>query len=184
MILSCCQSRTRPLKRSTASWKPVKNAPRWRLSSILQPASFDTLMPRTLATASVGRLLHHAHLARPARPSPDAAIIDHQSDRRRRQRTTASHALPTPRYAFVAQETCCGMVAISTHRSPPEPVHTFILQHHYDPSARITPPILEEPMGPALSDRAFSNEEGMHPTRMERPLTHQIHQDRTHISCL
>lgn len=121
MILSCCQSRTRPLKRSTASWKPVKNAPRWRLSSILQPASFDTLMPRTLATASVGRLLHHAHLARPARPSPDAAIIDHQSDRRRRQRTTASHALPTPRYAFVAQETCCGMVATSTHRSPPNP---------------------------------------------------------------
>lgn len=32
------------------------------LSSNLHPASFDTLMPKTLATATVDRLLHHAHL--------------------------------------------------------------------------------------------------------------------------
>lgn len=32
------------------------------LSSNIHPASFDTLMPKTLATATVDRLLHHAHL--------------------------------------------------------------------------------------------------------------------------
>lgn len=32
------------------------------LSSNLHPAAFDTLMPKTLATATVDRLLHHAHL--------------------------------------------------------------------------------------------------------------------------
>jgi DNA replication protein DnaC len=28
----------------------------------LHPAGFDTIMPKTLATAAVDRLLHHAHL--------------------------------------------------------------------------------------------------------------------------
>jgi DNA replication protein DnaC len=32
------------------------------LSSNLHPAGFDELMPKTLATATVDRLLHHAHL--------------------------------------------------------------------------------------------------------------------------
>jgi len=32
------------------------------LSSNLHPAAFDELMPKTLATATVDRLLHHAHL--------------------------------------------------------------------------------------------------------------------------
>lgn len=32
------------------------------VSSNLHPAGFDTLMPKTLATATVDRLLHHAHL--------------------------------------------------------------------------------------------------------------------------
>ena len=32
------------------------------VSSNLHPASFDELMPKTLATATVDRLLHHAHL--------------------------------------------------------------------------------------------------------------------------
>jgi len=32
------------------------------LSSNLHPASFDELMPKTLATATVDRLLHHAHI--------------------------------------------------------------------------------------------------------------------------
>lgn len=32
------------------------------LSSNLHPAGFDELMPKTLATATVDRLLHHAHV--------------------------------------------------------------------------------------------------------------------------
>jgi hypothetical protein len=32
------------------------------VSSNLHPAGFDTIMPKTLATAAVYRLLHHAHL--------------------------------------------------------------------------------------------------------------------------
>ena len=35
------------------------------LSSNLHPAAFDELMPKTLATATVDRLLHHAHVCRP-----------------------------------------------------------------------------------------------------------------------
>ncbi len=31
------------------------------VSSNLHPAGFDELMPKTLATATVDRLLHHAH---------------------------------------------------------------------------------------------------------------------------
>jgi len=36
------------------------------VSGNLHPSSFDELMPRTLATATVGRLLHHAHLCQTA----------------------------------------------------------------------------------------------------------------------
>ena len=32
------------------------------MTSNLHPAGFDTIMPKTLATATVDRLLHHAHL--------------------------------------------------------------------------------------------------------------------------
>ena len=32
------------------------------MSSNLHPAGFDELMPKTLATATVDRLLHHAHI--------------------------------------------------------------------------------------------------------------------------
>ena len=32
------------------------------ISSNLHPAAYDELMPKTLATATVDRLLHHAHL--------------------------------------------------------------------------------------------------------------------------
>ena len=32
------------------------------LSSNLHPSGFDELMPKTLATATVDRLMHHAHL--------------------------------------------------------------------------------------------------------------------------
>lgn len=50
---------------------------------------------------------------------------------------------------------------LQQHTDTPAPVHTFIQQHHYDPAARIKPPLVEEPIGPALYDRAFSNEEGI-----------------------
>ena len=39
------------------------------LTSNLHPAGFDTIMPKTLATASVDRLLHHAHLIATEGPS-------------------------------------------------------------------------------------------------------------------
>ena len=32
------------------------------MTSNIHPSGFETIMPTTLATASVGRLLHHAHL--------------------------------------------------------------------------------------------------------------------------
>ena len=32
------------------------------VTSNLHPSGFDTIMPKTLATAAVDRLLHHAHL--------------------------------------------------------------------------------------------------------------------------
>ncbi|AZL04610.1 ATP-binding protein [Brevibacterium aurantiacum] len=32
------------------------------ISSNLHPSAFDQLMPKTVATATVDRLLHHAHL--------------------------------------------------------------------------------------------------------------------------
>ena len=50
------------------------------ISSNLHPAGFDELMPKTLATATVDRLLHHAHVCQTTgessacpRPSPDTA---------------------------------------------------------------------------------------------------------------
>jgi DNA replication protein DnaC len=32
------------------------------VTSNIYPSGFDTMMPKTLATATVDRLLHHAHL--------------------------------------------------------------------------------------------------------------------------
>jgi DNA replication protein DnaC len=39
------------------------------VTSNLHPAGFDTIMPKTLATATVDRLLHHAHLVATEGPS-------------------------------------------------------------------------------------------------------------------
>ena len=39
------------------------------ISSNLHPAAFDELMPKTLATATVDRLLHHAHVCQTHRYS-------------------------------------------------------------------------------------------------------------------
>ena len=49
---------------------------------------------------------------------------------------------------------------LQQHTDTPAPVHAFIEQQHYDPGVR-TKPISEEPIGPALYDRAFSTEEGI-----------------------
>lgn len=49
---------------------------------------------------------------------------------------------------------------LQQHTEAPAPVHTFIQPQHYDPTARVTP-ITEEPIGPALYDRAFTDEEGI-----------------------
>ena len=42
---------------------PLAVVPRWD-SSNLHPSGFDELMPKTLVTATVDRLLHHAHLCK------------------------------------------------------------------------------------------------------------------------
>src|ERR1017187_5607862 len=42
---------------------PLAVVPRW-VSSNLHPSGFDELMPKTLVTATVDRLLHHAHLCK------------------------------------------------------------------------------------------------------------------------
>ena len=39
------------------------------VTSNIHPAGFDTIMPKTLATGSVDRLLHHAHLVVTEGPS-------------------------------------------------------------------------------------------------------------------
>jgi len=49
---------------------------------------------------------------------------------------------------------------LQQHTETPAPVHTFIQPHHHDPNAQVQP-IIEEPIGPALYDRAFSTEEGI-----------------------
>lgn len=49
---------------------------------------------------------------------------------------------------------------LQQHTEAPAPVHTFIQPEHYNPAARVQP-ITEEPIGPALYDRAFSTEEGI-----------------------
>ena len=62
MTSACSRSPTTPPKGSTgSSTPPTRNAPS-RCRSNLHPAGFDELMPKTLATATVDRLLHHAHV--------------------------------------------------------------------------------------------------------------------------
>ena len=58
----CSRSAPTPPKGSTASSTPPTRAVPSRSRSNLHPPGFDELMPKTLATATVDRLLHHAHL--------------------------------------------------------------------------------------------------------------------------
>jgi DNA replication protein DnaC len=54
------------------------------LSSNIHPAGFDELMPKTIATATVERLLHHAHVL----------ITDGQDSYRLAQATAGKGVLP------------------------------------------------------------------------------------------
>jgi hypothetical protein len=73
------QLKLRPLRRLSALWEftdtsanvhsgdgagrgTVGGPDAVAVSSNLHPAAFDELMPKTLATATVDRLLHHAHV--------------------------------------------------------------------------------------------------------------------------
>jgi hypothetical protein len=59
--MGSCRSRSRPPNRSVgSSTPPTRNAPS-RSPATLHPAGFDELMPKTIANATVDRLLHHAH---------------------------------------------------------------------------------------------------------------------------
>jgi len=62
MTSACCppaKTRPRPSNRVVdAAYEKHSVA----VTSNLHPAGFDTIMPKTLATATVDRLLHHAHL--------------------------------------------------------------------------------------------------------------------------
>ena len=62
MTSACSRPGRTPPKRSTASPTPPTNAAPIAVTSNIHPSGFDTIMPKTLATATVDRLLHHAHL--------------------------------------------------------------------------------------------------------------------------
>jgi DNA replication protein DnaC len=57
--------RPAPARRAEALYRVVDAAYEKRsiaLSSNLHPAGFDELMPKTIANATVDRLMHHAHV--------------------------------------------------------------------------------------------------------------------------
>ena len=51
-----------PPRRCSASSDAAYEKRSIALTSNIHPAGFDKLMPKTLATATVDRLLHHAHV--------------------------------------------------------------------------------------------------------------------------
>src|SRR5690606_15522295 len=52
------------------------------MSSNLHPSGFDEIMPKTIATATVDRLLHHAHVVITQGDSPPAHRSHHRTRRR------------------------------------------------------------------------------------------------------
>ena len=56
-----CQSRPTPPRRCSESSTAYEKRS-LAISSNIHPSGFDELMPKTLATATVDRLLHHAHV--------------------------------------------------------------------------------------------------------------------------
>ena len=65
------------------------------LSSNLHPAGFDELMPKTLATATVDRLLHHAHVCQ---TSGDSVRLTKPSPGKESTPSPNPPRWPTPRH--------------------------------------------------------------------------------------
>ena len=61
------------------------------VSSNLQPVDFDALMPKTFATATVDRLLHHAHVCQ---TSGDSIRLTHAPRQEGRHRDESERARP------------------------------------------------------------------------------------------
>jgi hypothetical protein len=62
MTLGCCRCPATPPENLDRLVDAAYERRSVAISSNLHPAGFDELMPKTLATATVDRLLHHAHL--------------------------------------------------------------------------------------------------------------------------
>ena len=62
MTSACCPPARTPPRRSTAVVDAAYERRSVAVTSNIHPSGFDTIMPKTLATATVDRLLHHAHL--------------------------------------------------------------------------------------------------------------------------
>ena len=106
----------------------------WPYSSNLHPSGFDELMPKTLATATVDRLMHHAHLAPPPanpsdspKPPPATASLHYSSPattHHHQQKEAAHHnpLAPPPEIWWPPATTFRWPPARRTHgRQPGEP---------------------------------------------------------------
>lgn len=89
MTSSCCWRAPTPPRASTRSWTPLQKTLRLDLR---EPASgrFEELMPKTLAVATVDKLLHHSHVCQTSHDST-------ASDRSRRKRSHPPRRWPTRR---------------------------------------------------------------------------------------
>ncbi len=82
------------------------------ISSNLHPSGFDELMPKTLATATVDRLLHHAHVCQTSPPGPAPALPRRIG--RRRPTINPPHHSPRPHRLI-------GTQTIKNHRTTDRP---------------------------------------------------------------
>ena len=73
------------------------------VSSNLHPSGFDEIMPKTLATATVDRLLHHAHRDHHGRQPPAVRSTKRQRSRRPRLRPEVTEGRGPP-FAAPAQD--------------------------------------------------------------------------------
>src|SRR5699024_4809175 len=87
-------------------------------------------------------------------------VIHDQSHRRPNQRTLLRRMLSQHRGMRLPRRRRAVEWWLHQHTEAPAPVHSFIQPQNYDPTAR-TQPVEQEPIGPALYDRAFSTEEGI-----------------------
>ena len=105
MTSACCPSQpTRP-RRCSASIDAAYEKRSIAISSNIHPSGFDELMPKSIATATVDRLLHHAHVADHRRPGQLPA---RPSDRRQGGEapdlTADSRALTVGRFVATSGE--------------------------------------------------------------------------------